>query len=155
MTWFWSFSAVLFTLWDDPGKNEKKKKTPNQTGNEWKSQFLVSFFLPFWIFFFLLGNRFEDVGFFSLYFFFPYCATTKNGVAGRGQPKENETYHWRVKFFTLQNEWGVSIIKENWDFSKANELLKLCYLRRELFRYWPTWPVDEWKKKLTSYILLN
>jgi hypothetical protein len=55
----------------------------------------------------------------------------------RGQPKENETYHWRVKLFTLQNEWGVSIIQENWDFSIkkyfflfgahviANELLKL------------------------------
>ena len=54
------------------------------------------FFLTFLDIFFLLGNRFEDVGFFSLYFFSLLRNHQKwvgGPKMGRGQPKENETYH--------------------------------------------------------------
>jgi hypothetical protein len=48
-------------------RKKKKKKHQTKPGMNEKVNF-STFFLPFWIFF-LLGYRFEDPGFFSLYFF--------------------------------------------------------------------------------------
>jgi hypothetical protein len=74
-------------------KKEKKKKLQTKPGMNEKVNFSSPFFLPFWIFFFFGWVIVLKMWVSLVCIFFPYCATTKNGVTGRGQPKENETYH--------------------------------------------------------------